>query len=330
MRAFRMITAFLVVVAVMVSVTGCAGVPMLKDEFLYHDDSWPADTVTPEGTETTDLPVTDPTEEPATDPPTQPTEILLDPIGEDHIGSYSREELLGLDPQNNPYGPGTSVDEKGRPYGAMQLNERYAEYDAWFIGPDDGNIYLTFDLGWENEGLTNKILDTLKEKDVKAVFFVLKEYCDKNRDIVQRIIDEGHILASHAYNHTTLAELSIDQIAEQIWKLHEYIRDEFGYEMTLFRPPSGEYSEQVLAIAHSMGYRTVNWSYAYVDWIADEQPDVSDSYDRLISNAHSGCIYLLHTVSTTNAALMGDLIDGLRQEGYEFALFTDQIEVLSH
>lgn len=304
------------VLAVAIFLVGCAAQPELKDSIL-RQDSQPVQTV----------PKTEP---PATQPaPTQPTQatepvtVLTDPIGENYIGSYSRAELETLDTTNNGYGPGSDKDDKGRPYAPMQLNEKYAQYDAWFVGPDDGCIYLTFDLGWENEGLTHEILDTLKEKNVKAVFFVLMEYVEANPDVIQRIIDEGHMLASHAYNHTTLADLSLDEIAEQIWKLHTVIREEYGYEMTLFRPPSGEFSEQVLAVAHALGYRTVNWSYAYVDWIADEQPDVGKSYDRLMNAAHSGCIYLLHTVSTTNAALLGNLIDGLRQEGYTFALFTN-------
>lgn len=267
---------------------------------------------------------TQPSEGEATQPvTTAPT----DPVGENHIGSYQRAELEGLDRTNQTYGPGPNKDEKGRPLYPMELNEKYGQYDAWFVGPDDGCIYLTFDLGWENEGLTNDILDTLREKNVKAVFFVLMEYVEANPDIIRRIIDEGHVLASHAYQHKTLAKLSLDEMAEQILKLHEVIKEDFGYEMTLFRPPSGEFSEQVLAVAHALGYRTVNWSYAYVDWEADNQPDVQKSYQRLMNAAHSGCIYLLHTVSTTNAALMGDLIDGLRAEGYQFALFTEETKV---
>lgn len=312
------VVALTLMVSLMVGLAGCAGQPALKSELLLP--SRPVST-RPDHTEET-VPTPSTQETVPTVPPTEPT--LRDPIKEGSIGMYSRAELEKLDRVNQTYGPGPTVDEKGRPHGALQLNDAYAEYDAWFIGPDDGCIYLTFDLGWENEGLTHEFLDTLKEKNVKAVFFVLKEYCDKNHDIIQRIIDEGHILASHAYRHTTLAELSVDEIADQIWKLHTYIREEYGYEMTLFRPPSGEFSEQVLAVAHGLGYRTVNWSYAYVDWLADDQPEVGKSLQRLKKNAHSGCIYLLHTVSTTNAALLGDLIDDLRAEGYTFSLFTDQ------
>lgn len=316
-----------ILVVFLLSIASCITRPVLKKDFLqmFHPETAPTQNV-----ETTAPTVTGPLEtvpqtEPTVDLPTEPTVQITEPSGGGSIGPYSREELQGMDRTNITYGPGASVDEHGRPHGAMQYNEQYADYDAWFVGPDDGNIYLTFDLGWENEGMTNDYLNILREKDVKAVFFVLKEYCDRNPDIIRRIIDEGHILASHAYSHKTLANLNIDEIADQIWKLHAYIREEFGYEMTLFRPPSGEFSQQVLAIAHGMGYRTVNWSYAYVDWIADDQPDVQKSYQRLMDHAHSGCIYLLHTVSTTNLALLGDLIDGLRAEGYEFALFTDQV-----
>ena len=311
----------LLLVVILLASTGCAGEPVLKEGFLRQEGD--------------ELQLTDPTEQstvpsssdPVSEPTTEPTEpVLREPIGVDHIGEYSFGELEALDSANNGYGPGAAVDEKGRPYGAMQLNEQYGKYDAWFVGPDDGMIYLTFDLGWENEGLTHQFLDILKEKDVKAVFFVLKEYCDANPDIIRRVIDEGHMLASHAYHHKVLADLSVEKIVDEIWDLHTFIREEYGYEMTLFRPPSGEFSEQVLAVAHGLGYRTVNWSYAYVDWLADDQPEEAASLKKLMDHAHSGCIYLLHTVSTTNAELLDDLIDGLRAEGYEFELFTQQTQ----
>ena len=287
----------------------------------------PSNPTTEPVTEPSSEPVTEPSSEPVTEPSSEPVTMPSNPIGDEYIGSlYTRAELEAMDSENQGYGPGPSKDAKNRPHGAMQLTQQYQQYDAWFIGPDDGNIYLTFDLGCENDGLTEQILDTMKKKNVKAVFFVLHEYCAANPDIIRRIINEGHIIGSHAYRHKTLANMSIDKIADEIWRLHEYMLEEFGYEMTLFRPPSGEFSEQVLAIAQSLGYRTVNWSYAYVDWEVDNQPDVTKSYQKLMNAAHSGCIYLLHTVSTTNAALLGDLIDGLRAEGYEFALFTDKVE----
>lgn len=92
--------------------------------------------------------------------------------------------------------------------------------------------------------------------------------------------------------------------------------------MTLFRPPSGYYSERVLAIAQSLGYATVNWSFAYHDWEVANQPDIHQSRDELIDCAHSGAIYALHTVSETNAAILAEVIDGIRAKGYTFALYT--------
>lgn len=309
-------------------------IPSVETEPMVTDP-----TAEPPSTEPSTAPITQPSMEPTetepaeteTVPPTKPSalpsEPVTDPVGDEYIGSlYTRAELEAMDSKNQGYGPGSSKDKNNRPYGAMDLSKKYKKYDAWFIGPDDGNIYLTFDLGWENGNLTNEMLDILKEKNVKAVFFVLHEYCAANPGIIRRIIDEGHIIGSHAYRHKTLANMSIDNIAKEITRLHTYMLEEFGYEMKLFRPPSGEFSEQVLAIAQSLGYRTVNWSYAYVDWLADDQPDVGKSFNKLMNAAHSGCIYLLHTVSTTNAALLGDLIDGLRADGYEFALFTTELE----
>lgn len=327
MRVFRSSICALLIMAMVVMLAACAGEPVLKEIYLRPVQTQSQETGTM-SVEPQDPEPSDPTgtvTEPSSGVPVEPSKpVLREPIGEGYIGHYTLSELEALDDNNNGYGPGMDLDEKGRPYGAMQLNEQYGKYDAWFVGPDDGMIYLTFDLGWENEGLTHQFLDILKEKDVKAVFFVLKEYCDANPDIIRRIIDEGHMLASHAYHHKVLADLSVEKIVDEIWDLHTFIREEYGYEMTLFRPPSGEFSEQVLAVAHGLGYRTVNWSYAYVDWLADDQPEEAASLKKLMDHAHSGCIYLLHTVSTTNAALLDDLIDGLRAEGYEFGLFTQQ------
>jgi peptidoglycan-N-acetylmuramic acid deacetylase len=94
------------------------------------------------------------------------------------------------------------------------------------------------------------------------------------------------------------------------------VLQEYGYEMQYFRPPCGEYSEESLAVTQSLGYQTILWSFAYVDWNVDSQPDPSTALNKVVSSAHSGGIYLLHSVSQTNADILGDVIDQLRAEGY--------------
>ena len=115
-----------------------------------------------------------------------------------------------------------------------------------------------------------------------------------------------------------MPEKSLDVCREEITLLHDYVRENFGYEMNLLRPPKGEFSEQTLALAFNMGYKTCLWSFAYKDWDANAPGDRAQSLDRLTERLHSGGVYLLHAVSPTNAAILGDFIDSARAKGYEF------------
>ena len=271
----------------------------------------------------TEIPTEVPTEIPTEAPTEAPTEVTTDPPATEpeYIGSlYTREQLEAIDNTNHGYGPGDSMNGQ-RPETAVKLENKYGkQFDAHFIAPDDGRVYLTFSLGFEHNNLTASILDTLKEKGVKAVFFINMHYAEANYDLVRRMIDEGHIVGNHSRYHYTLAELDTDRGVREIMSLHEYVLETYGYEMTLFRPPSGYYSERVLAIAQSLGYQTVQWSFAYRDWEPEEQPEIDASRQKLIDSAHSGGIYALHTISSTNAAILGDVIDAIRAQGYEFAL----------
>ena len=218
------------------------------------------------------------------------------------------------------WGQGVEVNEKNQPTGALYGLQQYGELGGYFILPEAGNtVYLTFDLGYEN-GYTAPILDALKEKGVKGVFFVTMDYVKSAPELVQRIIDEGHVLGNHSVHHPSMPACTPQEAEQEIMGLHEYVKEHFGYEMTLFRFPRGEFSEKTLVQARDLGYASVFWSYAYVDWKTDAQPDVSASLEKLTKAAHPGAIYLLHTVSSTNAALMGDLIDNLRAEGYTIGL----------
>jgi peptidoglycan-N-acetylmuramic acid deacetylase len=222
-----------------------------------------------------------------------------------------------LSTEKHGYGQGVLLDDSNRPTGALDFNSQYGEYNARAINDSDGKILLTFDQGYEN-GYTGQILDTLKEKNVKAVFFLLEDYAEKNPELVQRMIDEGHTLGNHSVHHYSMPDLSPEECADEINGMQSFIKEKFGYEMTLFRPPMGEFSEQSLSVTEQCGCETVLWSYAYADWDTENQPDPAESKQKLINAAHGGAIYLLHSVSQTNAEILGDVIDGIRANGFEF------------
>lgn len=220
------------------------------------------------------------------------------------------------------WGPGTEVDDKNRPTGAITASQQYGSLDALFLMPDeDSTVYLTFDLGYEN-GYTASILDTLKDKNVRGVFFITKDYLNEAPELVERIITEGHVLGNHTVHHPSLPSLGKDEAALELTELHDAVKERFGYDMTLFRFPRGEFSERTLALVKELGYDSVFWSFAYVDWLTDSQPDTAASLQKLLSSLHDGAIYLLHTVSSTNAAILGGFIDGARAAGYEFGSFS--------
>ena len=221
-----------------------------------------------------------------------------------------------------PFGFGASVDENNRPDGCNYYKTKYGQYAADFIQPNSEHVFLTMDEGYEY-GYTGQILDTLKEKNVKAVFFVTLPYVKDNPELVQRMIDEGHVLGNHSSTHPAggLQQYSAEKQIEDINAVTQYVKEHFNYDMYLFRFPEGSFSEQSLAIVQALGYRSVFWSFAYKDWVVDAQPPVAESLQNALDKAHGGAIYLLHAESQTNTEMLGDFIDGIRAKGYTFGYY---------
>lgn len=230
------------------------------------------------------------------------------------VSEYSRFE--SYDNTKVAYGMGVDTDSMNRPLGAIQAQEEYGDLGGLFIGDSSRQqLWLTFDEGYEN-GCTADILDTLKEKNVRAVFFVTYDYCKRNPELVKRMIAESHTIGNHTWSHPSLPECSVDELYSELSLLHEYVRDEFGYEMYVMRPPMGEFSKRVLACAKELGYTTVLWSFAYPDWDVNNQPDQEQAFQKITSKTHNGAVYLLHAVSETNSAILGRVIDYWRGSGY--------------
>jgi peptidoglycan-N-acetylmuramic acid deacetylase len=235
-------------------------------------------------------------------------------------GTYDAQVLKTIDNTSRGWGQGTNFDEKNRPKGALNAQNTYGDYDALYIAEENPAIYLTIDEGYEN-GYTAKILDVLKEKNCPAVFFVTMDYVKQNPDLIRRMIKEGHVVGNHSVTHPSagLPSQSIDIQAEELMALHRYVKETFDYDMYLFRYPAGIHSDQSLALVQQLGYKSVFWSFAYRDWITDDQPDPAAALQQVTNRLHPGAIYLLHAVSSTNTQIMGDFIDHVRAQGYTFA-----------
>ena len=244
---------------------------------------------------------------------TLPSNVSGSQLNAADFANYSTEKV--------PYGFGAEVDADNRPDGCTWYSNKFGNYTALFIMPKSSNIYLTFDEGYEY-GFSGEILDVLKEKNVKAVFFVTLPYAHDNPELVKRMIDEGHIVGNHTTTHPSggLQQYDAQKQIDDIDQVTQYVKEHYGYSMNLFRFPEGSFSEQSLAIVNALGYMPVFWSFAYKDWDVNNQPDVSESLTNALNKAHGGAIYLLHAESETNTKMLPDLIDGLRAKGYSLEL----------
>jgi len=184
-------------------------------------------------------------------------------------------------------------------------------------------IYLTFDNGYEN-GYTEKVLDVLKERKVPATFFITGHYLDTEADLVKRMVDEGHIVGNHSWYHPDLTTQSDEELKKELESVRlkvEELTDQKG--MSYLRPPRGIFSERVLNDAKELGYTSVFWSLAFVDWKVNDQKGWRYSYDNIMRQIHPGCILLLHTVSKDNAEALDNAIVELRKQGYTFKSLDD-------
>lgn len=202
-------------------------------------------------------------------------------------------------------------------------------YDAYYLGDTQHKvIYLTFDEGYEN-GYTSQILDILKANDVTAAFFVTKSYIESCPDLVNRMVEEGHIVGNHSSTHPEMAGLSSDEILAELNGCADAFQKVTGVEMPrYFRPPSGVYSIHSLAQTQAAGYKTIFWSFAYQDWDTENQPGVQAAYDMVMNHYHNGCIMLLHAVSQSNTEALDQMLKSLKAQGYVF-LSLDQLPAAS-
>ena len=220
---------------------------------------------------------------------------------------------------------GLSFRQEGAAPIGPASSETLKQYDAAYLGDTSQNvIYLTFDAGYEN-GCTAKILDTLKKHNVPAAFFLVGNYIEQNADLVRRMVDEGHILGNHTMHHYDMSKISDkDSFTKELADLETLFKETTGQDLPkYYRPPQGIYSESNLQMAQELGYKTVFWSLAYVDWQNDSQPTKEQAFSKLIPRIHPGAVVLLHSTSQTNADILDELLTKWEEMGYTFGSIGD-------
>lgn len=215
---------------------------------------------------------------------------------------------------------GLSFQTNGQPPAGNVSADELRQWDAYYLG-DTGEktIYLTFDAGYEY-GCTPAILDALKKHNAPACFFVVGNYIDTAPALVQRMVDEGHIVGNHTLHHPDMSAIaSQEAFAAELDGLAEKFTALTGQPMQKFyRPPQGKFSEENLKQAQALGYKTIFWSLAYVDWYTDNQPTEEQAFSKLVPRIHNGAIVLLHSTSETNARILDELLTRWEEQGYTF------------
>ncbi len=198
------------------------------------------------------------------------------------------------------------------------------QYQAYYtVSVNEKKIYITFDCGYEN-GYTADILDILKKEGVTAAFFVTQTFIRDNIELTKRMKEEGHLVCNHTVTHPSMPGKSIEEQKNELLTCESYMKEATGYEMDLFfRPPRGEYSKRTLQMAKDLGYTTIFWSMAYLDYDVNNQPTSDHVVEHFKKYYHPGAIPLMHNVSIANRDALEQMLGNMKKEGYSFGTLYD-------
>lgn len=198
------------------------------------------------------------------------------------------------------------------------------KYNALFVGDTTKKrVTLTFDMGYEKQGLTPKILEVLKKHEIKSSFFVTTHWIEKNPELAKQLVREGHLLGNHTVRHKSLPTLSDEEIRQEILGWEEIAGQVTGYKpkYKYMRPPMGEYSERTLKITRELGYTTAFWSVAIRDWLPMGGP--SEAVKGVAGQLHNGAVLLLHGNSEDVVNGLDQIIMKIREKGYQIVPIYD-------
>lgn len=184
-------------------------------------------------------------------------------------------------------------------------------------------VALSFDAAWGNED-TAEILSILEKNDVKATFFMTGGWVDNYPEDVKAIAAAGHTLGNHSQNHKNMSQLSVEECKDELMQVHNTVKELTGIEMDLFRPPYGDYDDEVVDTAYEIGYYPIQWSVDSLDW---KNYGIQSIVDTVVNHKAmgNGAIVLMHNGAKYTAKALQQVIDGLREQGYTFVSIDELI-----
>lgn len=230
----------------------------------------------------------------------------------------SKTQILNPELSTSEYNWYFNPRDDGKQPSPIQEASFFKKYNSYYVGdPNEKVLYLSFDAGYES-GNTEKILDTLKKHNAPAQFFVVESYIRNNPDLINRMQSEGHLVCNHSKNHLSMATVTDpDKFKNEIESVANAYKEVTGKEIPkYFRPPMGKFSEASLKQTMDLGYSSIFWSFAYVDWLNDKQPTHEYAKDKIYTRTHPGAIVLLHPNSKTNTEILDEVLTHWENEGY--------------
>mgnify|MGYP001449026854 CR=1 FL=1 len=178
--------------------------------------------------------------------------------------------------------------------------------------PEKMMVAFLINVSWGEEHLPT-ILKTLKEHDVKATFFIEGKWAKEHKQYVEMIVEQGHLIGNHAYNHPDMAHLSEGEIRKQISDTNDILEAMTDHRPKWFAPPSGSYNDRVVKIAFEENMETILWSVDTIDW---KNPSVSVMINRVMKNIHPGAMILMHPTEPVAQGL-SSLIEQIEEKNYK-------------
>ncbi|XID95759.1 polysaccharide deacetylase family protein [Paenibacillaceae bacterium WGS1546] len=229
-------------------------------------------------------------------------------------------------------GPADSAGSAQEKPSGMNWSEMERKYEGVFVlsAPrGTRKVALTFD-DVPDPRFTPQVLDVLKEKGVKATFFVVGSRAKKHPELVSRMRREGHNVGNHSYNHPDFSKLSLREVREQIRRAEAVISGILGFKPRLVRPPYGEVVPEQLEWAREQGYTMVNWDVDSADW---RQLSAEAVFRNVTRSVRPGSVVLMHAGGGTGQNLAGtvkalpDIVDWLRARHFEPVTLTELLGI---
>lgn len=197
------------------------------------------------------------------------------------------------------------------------------ELPIYNVQTDEPKISISFDAAWGNDD-TSKILEVLKKHQVHATFFMTGGWVESYPDDVKAILADGHDLGNHSENHKNMSQLSEEEIQSELMTVHNKVKELTGYDMFLFRPPYGDYDNEVIRTVKGCNYYPIQWSIDSLDW---KNYGVEDIINRVCNSdkLQGGAIILCHNGAKYTAEALDQLLTGLEEKGFQLVPISELI-----